>query len=63
MEAMITPNFSVKLEYLYADLGREHHSAPAVITGTPAIVALIRLGPSVRAGGDFKVGVQRITPV
>jgi hypothetical protein len=32
-----------------------------VITGTPAIVGLIPLGTSVRAGGDFKVAVQTIS--
>jgi outer membrane immunogenic protein len=60
IEAMITPSFSVKLEYLYADLGREHHSAPASVTGTPVILALIPPGTSVRAAGDFKVAVQTV---
>ncbi|HEX8078339.1 MAG TPA: outer membrane beta-barrel protein, partial [Chthoniobacterales bacterium] len=60
IEALITSNFSIKLEYLYADLGRERHSAPALLTGTPAILALIPPGTSVRAAGDFKVAVQTV---
>ena len=60
VEAMITPNLSAKVEYLYADLGRETHQAPAFITGTPAAIALSPAGTSVRAAGDFEVQVQTV---
>jgi outer membrane immunogenic protein len=60
IEGMLLPNLSLKVEYLYADLGREHHSAPALVTGTPVILALIPPGTSVRAAGDFKVITQTI---
>ena len=60
LEAAITSNLSAKAEYLYADLGREHHEAPALITGTPTVAALILAGTTVRAAGDFKVQVQTV---
>lgn len=47
-EGMLTPNLSLKVDYLFADLEREHHSAPALVTGTPAILALVPSGTSVR---------------
>ena len=59
VEAMITPNISAKVEYLYADLGWEKHQAPGVVTATP-LVAFIPPGTSVRASGDFKLEVQTI---
>src|SRR4051794_6339171 len=60
MEAMITSNLSAKVEYLYTDLGREHHEAPALITGTPTVAALIPAGTTVRAAGDFNAQVQTV---
>lgn len=60
IEGMLTPNLSLKVEYLFADLGREHHSAPALVTGSPGILSLIPPGTSVRAAGDFKVITQTI---
>jgi outer membrane immunogenic protein len=60
IEAMITPNLSAKAEYLYADLGRQQHSSWASVSGSPAALALIPAGTSVRAAGDFKVQVQTI---
>ena len=60
LEAAITPNLSAKVEYLYADLGREHHQAPAFLSGTPAVTALIPAGTSVRAAGDFSAQVQTV---
>ena len=41
IEAAITSNLSAKVEYLYTDLGREHHEAPALVTGTPTVAGLI----------------------
>jgi len=58
--AAITSNLSAKAEYLYADLGRERHEAPALITGTPGAAALIPPGTAVRAAGDFKAQVQTV---
>ena len=52
---MITPNLSAKVEYLYADLGRETHRALASVTGT-----LIPPGASAIASGSFKVEVQTV---
>jgi opacity protein-like surface antigen len=57
---MITPNLSAKVEYLYADFGRETHRALASVTGTPALVALIPPGASATAAGSFKVEVQTV---
>jgi outer membrane immunogenic protein len=60
VEAMIAPNLSAKIEYLYADLGRETHRALASVAGTPALVALIPSGASATAAGNFKVEVQTV---
>ena len=60
VEAMIMPNLSAKAEYLFADLGRQQHSAWGAVTGTPAALALIPAGTSVRAAGDFKVHVHTV---
>jgi len=61
LEAMITPNLSAKVEYLYADLGREHHQAPAFITSNPpGVAALITSAAQVRAAGDFAAQVQTV---
>jgi len=60
IEAMITPNLSAKIEYLYADLGRETHRALASVNGSPALVALIPPGASATAAGNFKVEVQTV---
>jgi outer membrane immunogenic protein len=60
IEGMITPSLSAKLEYLYADLGRETHTAPGALTGTPGIVALLPPGTSVQTRGDFKVEVHTL---
>jgi outer membrane immunogenic protein len=60
VEGMITPSLSAKLEYLYADLGRETHSAPGALTGTPGIVTLLPPGTSVQTRGDFNVEVHSL---
>ena len=57
---MLTPNLSAKVEYLYADLGRQNHSAAASVTGTPALLAFIPAGTSAIASGDFRVEVQTV---
>ena len=60
IEAAITSNLSVKVEYLYTDLGREHHEAPALVTGTPTVAGLIPAGTAVRAAGEFSAQVQTV---
>ena len=60
VEAMLTPNLSAKVEYLYADLGWEKHSGPGVVTGSPLAASLIPPGASAAASGDFKVEVQTV---
>jgi outer membrane immunogenic protein len=60
VEAMLTPNLSAKLEYLYADLGWENHRAPASVTASPLAASFIPPGASAAASGDFKVEVQTV---
>lgn len=61
IEGMITPNLSVKLEYLYADLGWESYEGPALISGPAgAFVGGVPGGLSVALGGDFKAEVHTV---
>jgi outer membrane immunogenic protein len=60
VEGLITPNLSAKIEYLYADLGRETHEGAGRVTGTPGILALLPAGTSARAQGDFSVEVHAV---
>jgi outer membrane immunogenic protein len=57
VEGMITSNWSVKLEYLYTDLGWLKHEGPLAVSG---LLASQLGGISLSGGGDFKVVVQTI---
>lgn len=60
VEALLAPNLSAKVEYLYADLGWERHRSPGLVTASPAAAALIPPGSSVDASGEFRIEVQSI---
>jgi outer membrane immunogenic protein len=57
IEGAIASNWSVKLEYLYTDLGWLKHEGPLTVGGT---LAPLLSGTSLSGGGDFKVVVQTV---
>ena len=57
IEGAFWSNWSVKLEYLYTDLGWLKHEGPLTIGGT---LAPLLSGTSLSGGGDFKLVVQTV---
>ena len=57
IEGAFTYNWSVKLEYLYTDLGWLKHEGPLTVGGT---LAPLVSGTSLSGGGDFKLVVQTV---
>lgn len=57
IEGAFWSNWSVKLEYLYTDLGWLKHEGPLTVGGT---LAPLLSGTSLSGGGDFKLVVQTV---